>query len=136
MVVFFFENVWYFRVFKFSILTANNAKYFFHLNHLRDRKDFDILWSLFSYSLGENKFVWYSKLLPSNIKSINPIEKYLRTIDYLKDELTSKILTSSKCLITPCLLEQTNRATSLPVTRFPDKLAPNVPRNILRNPPF
>ena len=25
---------------------------------------------------------------------------------------------------------------SLPVKRFPNKLAPNVPNNILRNPPF
>ena len=28
------------------------------------------------------------------------------------------------------------QVTSLPVIRFPNKLAPNVPNNMLRNPPF
>ena len=32
--------------------------------------------SLFLYSLGENKFAYYNKLLLFNIKSINPIQKY------------------------------------------------------------
>ena len=32
--------------------------------------------SIFLYSLGVNKFVYSNKLLPLNMKSINPIQKY------------------------------------------------------------
>ena len=37
--------------------------------------------SLFLYSLGENKFVYSNKLLPLNMKSINPMKKYLHIIE-------------------------------------------------------
>ena len=33
----------------------------------------------------------------------------------------------------PCMLEYFGRLTPLPVNRFPNKLAPNVPNNMLRN---
>ena len=53
----FFENVLHVRVFKFSILTTNNAIDFFHLNLFVYRKCFLIILLFFSYSLGENKFI-------------------------------------------------------------------------------
>ena len=52
------KNIGYLRVFKFSILTTNNAIYFFHPNLFRIYlKKISIILSFFSYSLGENKFV-------------------------------------------------------------------------------
>ena len=37
--------------------------------------------SFFLYYLGENKSVYSNKILPSNIKSINPIQKYPHIIE-------------------------------------------------------
>ena len=39
-------------------------------------KYFNIILSFFLYSLGENNFLCSNKLLPFNIKSINPIQNY------------------------------------------------------------
>ena len=38
-------------------------------------KYFSTILSFFSYSLGKNKLLWSNKLLPLNIKFINPIKK-------------------------------------------------------------
>ena len=73
----FFENVWYFRIFKFCILATNNAIQFFHRTLFIYWTFFSIILSFFSYLLGENKFIESNKLLALNIKSINPIQKYL-----------------------------------------------------------
>ena len=71
----FLKNVWYFRVFKFSIFTTTNTIQY--LNRFRVYwKCFSIILSLFSYSLGENKLIYSNKLLLFNIKSINPVKKY------------------------------------------------------------
>ena len=37
--------------------------------------------SFFIYSLAENKFIYFNKLLPFNMKSINPIQKYPHIIE-------------------------------------------------------
>ena len=37
--------------------------------------------SFFLYLLGENKFEYSNKLLPFNIKSLNPIQNYLQIIE-------------------------------------------------------
>ena len=36
-----------------------------------------IILSFTSYLLGQNKFVWSKKLLPFNIKILNPMQEYL-----------------------------------------------------------
>ena len=54
----FFEQVWHFRVFKISILIANNTIEFFHFKLFRFYwKYFNIILSFFLYSLRENKLV-------------------------------------------------------------------------------
>ena len=77
----FFEDVWYFRLFKFSILTTNNAIELFHLNLFCYLRYSSIILSFFLYSLGEKKFVQSSKSLPFSIKSINPLQKYQHIIE-------------------------------------------------------
>ena len=72
--MFFLNRKIFYRFFKFSILTTNKVKQFFHLFNYW--KYFSIILSFFSQSLGENKFVYSNKLSPFNIKSINPIQKY------------------------------------------------------------
>ena len=57
----FLENVFYFRFLNFSILTTNNAKYFFNLSPLVSGNVLVLFLSLFSDSLGENKFVYSNK---------------------------------------------------------------------------
>ena len=42
----------------------------------------NIILSFFSYSLAENKFLYSNKLLPFNMKSINPIEQYPDIIEW------------------------------------------------------
>ena len=46
-------------------------------------KYFSIIFSLFSNYFGKNNLVYSKKLLPFNIKSISPIQKYIFT-DYIK----------------------------------------------------
>ena len=57
----FLENVFYFRFLNFAILTTNNAKYFFNLSPLVSGNVLVLFLSLFSDSLGENKFVYSNK---------------------------------------------------------------------------
>ena len=42
---------------------------------------FNIILPFFLFSLGENKFVCPNKLLPFNMKSINPVQKYQHIIE-------------------------------------------------------
>ena len=66
--------MWYFRIFRLSILTANIT--IDHFNLFRCYlKYFNIILSFILYSLEENKFVYSNKLLRFNIKSINLIQK-------------------------------------------------------------
>ena len=44
-------------------------------------KHFNVVLSFSSYLLGENKLVYSNKLLPFNIKSINPIQNYRYIIE-------------------------------------------------------
>ena len=59
----------------------NLAKIYAQKEFFNYWKCFSIILSFLSYSLGENKFVYFSKLLSSTIKSINPIQKYLHVIE-------------------------------------------------------
>ena len=67
----------FFRIFRFFIFTTNNTIDFFQLNLFRIYWRYaSIILSFFSYSLGENKLVYSNILLPFNIKSIHPIQKF------------------------------------------------------------
>ena len=57
----FLENVFYLRFLNFSIITKNKAKYFFNLSPLVSGNVLVLFLSLFSDSLGENKFVYSNK---------------------------------------------------------------------------
>ena len=55
---------------------------FYHINLFRIyRKYFNIILSFFSYSLVENNLLYSNKLLSFNMKSINPVQKYLQIIE-------------------------------------------------------
>ena len=51
------------------------------LTYLDSIEDILILFCHFFYSVGENKFVYCNKFLAFNIRSINPIQKYLHIIE-------------------------------------------------------
>ena len=75
----FFFSIWYFSFFRFSIFTSNIA---IHLSLFRFYwKCFNIILSFFLYSWGENKLVYSNKLLPFDMKFINPIQKYPHIIE-------------------------------------------------------
>ena len=57
----FLENVFYLRFLNFPIITKNKAKYFFNLSPLASGNVLVLFLSLFSDSLGENKFVYSNK---------------------------------------------------------------------------
>ena len=78
---YFFENVWYFRDFKFSALTTKNTRDFFCFNLFSYWKYFTIILKLFSYLLGENNIAKTNSLLPRSIKSINPVQTYSPIIE-------------------------------------------------------
>ena len=68
---------------KFSIFITNTTIDFLQFNSVRFYwKYFNIILSFFLYSLGENKFAFSNKLLPFNMKSINPIQKYQYIIEF------------------------------------------------------
>ena len=73
-----FKNIWYYKVFKIFMFTTNNTidLDYFKLFEIY-WKYFNIILSFFSYFLGQNELVSSNKLLPFNIKSINPVQKYL-----------------------------------------------------------
>ena len=61
----------------YGILVFFNFLYLLHtLQYILTCKYFKTILSFFLYSLGKNKFVYYNKLLPFNMKSINQIQKY------------------------------------------------------------
>ena len=75
-----------FFFFRFSICITNIEVHFdlfrFHLDLILlilqiyySTFRFNIILPFFSFSLGENKFVYSNKLLPFNMKQINPIQK-------------------------------------------------------------
>ena len=81
------RKTWYFRVFRFSIFIANVTIDFHHLNLFRFYwKYLNIILSLVLYSLRKNEFLYSNKLLPFNMKSINPIKKY----PFIKKRILSK----------------------------------------------
>ena len=77
----FLLKIWYFSFIRFSISIANIATDFHHFNLFRFYlKYFNIILLFFLYSLGKNKFVYSNNLLPFNMKSINPVQKYSHII--------------------------------------------------------
>ena len=73
-----FKNIWYHKVFKIFMFTTNNTidLVYFKLFEIY-WKYFNIILSFFSYFLGQSELVSSNKFLPFNIKSINPVQKYL-----------------------------------------------------------
>ena len=68
--------------FKFCIFIANITIHFHYFNLSKFYSNyFDIILPFSIYLEGENKFVYSNKLLPFNIKSTNPIQKYPHIIE-------------------------------------------------------
>ena len=68
----------------YDILVFSNFRYLLQilqyiLTYLDSIKNMSL--AFFSYSLGENKFVYSNKLLPFNMKSINQIQQYPHIIE-------------------------------------------------------
>ena len=85
-------------LFKFFLLFTLSTMDFFHPNLLKiysEKNLFNYFIILFVY---QNKLVCFRKLLPFNIRSINPIQKYPHIIESYSINISHDIFVSSEFL--------------------------------------